>query len=303
MRRIRITLPAPAADIGSGLHGLALALGLYITVEITERTDTELTVETTGEGAGLYAVGLRHPVVLGMIRVFQAIESAIAGITIRIDSQIPVHSGLNVDAMFFVAGMLGANNLLNNPLSRRDLIQLAHQKGFRLDHLVATLIGGLSSSLFVDDDALIYRQLPLKIPNVVLVSPENIEIDVETVQPEMIRREDALTNLNRLPLLLEAFQVGDIKLLGRTLEDAISTPLLARLVPAFELLRLASAELGIQAMTFCGEGGAILLFGEISNTRLAQAVKRYLAEQQIDSLVYPLSIDTQGVVISIAQSS
>jgi homoserine kinase len=120
MRRIKIVLPATISDFGPGLGGLGLALGLHTIVEITERTDDKLNVETAGEDAGRYAVGLRHPVVLGLIRIFQRLENTVLGLNIRIDNRIPHAAGLGVEAAYLIAGIIGANNLLGNTYKRED---------------------------------------------------------------------------------------------------------------------------------------------------------------------------------------
>ena len=144
MRKVKVVLPATVTNLGPGLNSLALALALHVTVEIIERTDDIFTVETSGEGAGYYSTGLRHPVVLGLAYIFQKLERAPLGLTIRVDSRIPPASGLGSEAAFLIAGVIGANNLFGNPFNRETIVTLAAEVCRRPDHAVTAILGGLT---------------------------------------------------------------------------------------------------------------------------------------------------------------
>jgi len=74
MRIVTVRLPATMTRFGPGIRALGLAVGLYTTVEISERADNQLIVDATGEGAGHYSTGLRHPVTLALMRIFQQVQ-------------------------------------------------------------------------------------------------------------------------------------------------------------------------------------------------------------------------------------
>ncbi|MEO8393902.1 MAG: hypothetical protein ABI700_13000, partial [Chloroflexota bacterium] len=173
MRKVKVVLPATVTNLGPGLNSLALALALHVTVEISERSDDIFTVETSGEGAGYYSTGLRHPVVLGLSYVFQKIERAPLGLTIKVDSKIPPASGLGSEAAFLIAGVIAANNLFDHPFNRETIITLAAEVCRRPDHAVTAIHGGLTSSL-LDGETILYRRLPIQ-PNglqMVVVVPQ-----------------------------------------------------------------------------------------------------------------------------------
>ena len=112
MQKIKIRLPATLTDFSPGLRSLGLAISLYTQVELIPRHDDKLIVESEGDGAGHYTLSLQHPVVLGMIRVFQRLECAPLGITIRVQNAIPLNSGLGAEDALMAAGVVGASNLL-----------------------------------------------------------------------------------------------------------------------------------------------------------------------------------------------
>ena len=304
MRRVKITLPATATNIGPGIHTLGLALGLYTTVEITERTDESLVVETEGEGAGRYGTGLQHPVVLALIRVFQRLERAPLGLTVKIANQIPLGSGLGAETAFLVAGIIGANNLLGNTLSRADVLEMTAQISRRPDHTVTAILGGLTASM-VDAGALVYRTFPVSAPRMVVVLPqlENFPGEDRTTLPERVSFEDVIYNLSRIPLLIEAFGSGNLEQFGRLMNDKLLTPLLRPHISGYDQVADIARRAGAQAITVSGNGPAMIAFATTGHKKLAEAMEAAFENAGVKARSWILQVDTQGVVVSIAQSA
>lgn len=300
MRKVKVTLPATVTDFGVGLHGLGLALALHITVELIERTDDQFVVETSGEGAGQYSTGLRHPVVIGLTRVFQRLEQSPSGLTIRADSRIPPNSGLGVEAAFEIAGIIGANNLRGGELSRSDVLTLAAQVT-RADQAAAALLGGLTTSILSDTDGLITRSLPVAALQTVVVVPE-LDMYAPPTLPPRVASEDALHDLSRLPLLIEALRTGDHDLLAETISDRLYTPLAQRAIPAFEHVVTIAKRNGASAVAISGGGPALIAFTPADPRPLADALVTAFASSDIKARVWVAPVDRQGVVLSVAQS-
>lgn len=304
MRRVKITLPATVTNLGPGIHSLGLALGLYTTVEITGRTDESLVVETEGEGAGRYGTGLQHPVVLALIRVCQRLERAPLGLTVKISNQIPLGSGLGAEAAFLIAGIIGANNLLDNPLSRTEVLDMAAQISKRPDHTVTAILGGLTASM-TNAGTLLYRTFPVAAPKVVVVLPqiEPYPPSDRTSVPERVLFEDAVHNISRIPLLLDAFRSGDLAQLGQLMEDKLLTPSLRPHISGYEQVFEAARRAGAQAITLCGNGPTLAVFASTGHKKLAEAIELAFENVGVKARSWVVSVDTQGVVVSIAQSA
>ncbi len=299
MRKVKVTLPATVTDFGVGLHGLGLALALHVTVEMVERSDDQFVVETSGEGAGQYSTGLRHPVILGLARVFQQLERAPTGVTVRVDSRVPPASGLGVEAAFQIAGIVGANNLFGGVLAR-DAVQTLAAQLTRPDHAVTALLGGLTTSL-MDDDHLIQRSLPVAAFQVVVAVPQ---LD-EYIPPALTGRidvDDALYDLSRLPLLIEALRSGDHDLLAHSLDDRLLAPLLQRAIPGFDHVVTVAKRNGASAVAVSGGGPALIAFARSQPQPLAEAITAAFAAAGIDVRTWIVPVDRQGVVLSLAQS-
>lgn len=304
MRKVKITLPAVITDLGAGVGALGLAVGLHTVIEITERRDSQLIVETEGEGAGHYSTGLRHPVVLAMMRVFQKCERAPLGITVRVTNHIPLESGLGVEAAFLVGGLIGANNLLSSPFSRADLLQLAAQISGRPDSVTATMLGGLTTGILHDDEGLVYRSLPATSLKLVIVLPdlERYADQTRTATPQRVPREDALHNLQRLPLLVEGLRGGDLQLIAHGLTDRLQAPYYIPRLTGYAHVVEVARRAGAAALAICGSGPALVAFAGAQHDALAEVLVAAFDNAGVDARAWVVPIDTQGVVISAVQS-
>ncbi|MBZ0302757.1 MAG: homoserine kinase [Anaerolineae bacterium] len=302
MRKVTVRLPATMTCIGPGIRALGLALSLYATIEISERSDHQLIVDTAGEGAGHYSIGLRHPVVLGLMRVFQQAERAPLGVHIRVTSQIPVASGLGAEAAFWVAGIIGGSNLLGLSLSRQEILKLSAQIAPKPDHAISALLGGLSSAV-QQADQLIYRALPIRAFPLVVVTPDIDDYPESNTPPETIPWSDAAHNLSRVPLLLEGFRTGDLPLISAMLDDRILQPRLNTRIPGYQHVRETARLAGALGVTLSGSGPSLIAFAPHHHQQVADAMIAAFGYAGIQARAHVVTIDTQGVVISAVQSS
>jgi homoserine kinase len=300
MQKIKIRLPATLTDFGVGIGNLGLALGLYTQIEMSPRTDDKLLVEPYGEGAGEYALGLRHPTVLGMMRIFQRLENAPLGVHVKISNDIPLNSGLGAETAFMVAGVLGANNLMGNRYNRDELIQLSAKISKHPHNAITTMLGGLTSHIQTDDK-LLYKSLPFTAFKVIVAMPR-LDNYAPPVLPERFSSADTLHNLQRLPLFLNALREGDLRLLAQTFDDKLMANDTQRRIGGFahvaEVARLA----GALSVTTSGGGTAMIFLAQRNHDRIAEVIETAFGNLQISARVLVLPLDTQGVIISMMQS-
>jgi len=301
VQKIKIRLPATLTSFGPGVQSLSLALGLYTHVEISARTDDQLIVETSGEGAGQYAIGLRHPVVLALMRVFQHEERAPSGINIHIDNQIPLNSGLGAEAAFMVAGVIGGNNLMGNPFKREEMIQFAAKITGSPDSTVTSILGGLTASM-IDDEQIIYRSLPTQSFKLIVAVPD-IDNYAAPDLPEQIKHSQAIYNLQRTPLVMEALREGNIANLAQSIGDQIHASVITKRISGYahvaEVARLA----GTLATTTSGSGPAMIFLAEKRLDEIAAVIANAFKNLAIPAKVMVVPTDSQGVVISMMQSA
>lgn len=303
MRRVKVTLPATITNLGPGLNSLGLAVGLRLDVEFTDRTDEALVVETSGEGSGRYAIGLRHPVVLGMTRVYQRFERAPSGLTIRIDNQIPLGSGLGGEAAFLIAGVVGANNLLGGLLAREPLLHLAVEVSRRADHTVTAMLGGLTASRF-EDENLTYARLPVEPMQTVIVVPElsSYAASARANIPDRVALADALYDLSALPLLMDALRRGDHALIRAGLQDRLIAPSRLVQIPGANDVIAAAQNSGASAVALCGAGPALVAFAPRDHHLIADAMLAAFENHGVSARSWIVPVDMQGIVLSAART-
>ncbi len=303
MRRVKVTLPGTITNLGTGLYALGLAVALHTTIEVSERTDSLLNVETTGEDAGRYPLGIRHPVILGMSRIFQRLERSVVGINVRIDNHIPTALGLGVETAFFVGGMIAANNLFGSPFKRAELLQIASKVTGRADQAVTSMVGGLTSSTLIGNNV-IYRSFTLAPMKVVLVLPQLPDYVENTrgAVPDAPPMRDALHNLSRLPLLVEALKSGDLAFAGKVMDDRLFAPYRIAHIPGYEDVVEVAQLNGAASVSLCGSGPTLLALAANHHQKIAEAITHTFEDAGVTAKTWIVPIDTQGIVLSVAQT-
>lgn len=301
MQKIKIRLPATLTNFGANLDSMVLAVGLYTHVELSPRSDNQLIVETEGEGAGHYALGLQHPVVLGISRFFQHLEKTQLGIHIKVKNDIPIHCGLGAETALMLAGIIGANNLMGNPFNRNQLIPLSAKFSPHQDGAIASFIGGLATSISVEQD-IIYRALPITPFRMILAIPEIKKFKVAN-SPDLVAMKDMQHNLRRTALMQQAFADGDLTLLMQTLNDPIDQPLVQAGISGFSHIAEVARLAGAIGVTTTGRGSTMVFFAHDNLPNLVEVIEQTFKNLDVEARVLNVPVDTQGVVISVMQST
>ena len=118
---------ASSANLGPGFDSLGLALSLYDEI-VVETTESGLTVQVEGEGAGQVPLDSTHLVVRAIEHGLQAAGVAAAGLNVLCRNEIPHSRGLGSSAAAVVGGLAAVNGLVTQigsaPLAETELIQL-----------------------------------------------------------------------------------------------------------------------------------------------------------------------------------
>ncbi|SEH70487.1 homoserine kinase [Mycolicibacterium rutilum] len=256
---------ASSANLGPGFDSLGLALSLYDEI-VVETTETGLTVEVEGEGAGQVPLDASHLVVRAIDRGLQATGVSVAGMTVRCRNDIPHSRGLGSSAAAVVGGLAVVNGLVAQAgltaLTEQQLIQLSSEfEGHPDNASAAVLGGGVVSWTEKDGSATRYAAAPIRVhPDVRLFSavPQQRSSTAETrvLLPDTVSHTDARFNLSRAALLVVALTERPDLLMAAT-EDVLHQPQRAAAMPASaEYLRVLR-RCGIAAV-LSGAGPAVL---------------------------------------------
>lgn len=263
------TVAASSANLGPGFDSLGLALGLYdeLTVETTE---SGLTIDVEGQGAGQVPLDDSHLVVRAIKRGLEAAGLRADGLKVKSCNVIPHSRGLGSSAAAVVGGLAVVNGLAaqvgSRELSRDELVQLSSEFEGHPDNAAAAVLGGAVVSWTesadragAHPDRYGAAQLDLH-PDIRFFPaiPQNRSSTAETrvLLPEQVPHADARFNLSRAAMLVVALTTRPDLLLTAT-EDRLHQPQRAPAMPASAEYLAALRRLDIPAV-LSGAGPAVI---------------------------------------------
>ena len=254
---------ASSANLGPGFDSLGLALSLYDEI-VVETTESGLTVEVEGEGAGQVPLDSTHLVVRAIERGLQAAGIRANGLNVLCRNDIPHSRGLGSSAAAVVGGLAAANGLVaqseSPPLTDADLVQLSSEFEGHPDNASAAVFGGAVVSYTEGADPR-YAAAPLRLHPDIRLFPAIPEIRSSTAEtrvllPEHVSHVDARFNLSRAALLVVALTERPDLLMAAT-EDRLHQPQRAAAMPASAEYLAILRRCGIAAV-LSGAGPAVL---------------------------------------------
>jgi homoserine kinase len=296
MKQVTVTVPATSANLGPGFDCLGVAWQLYNRF-CWRREPSGLSVTVRGEGAASIPADPDNLAVQAAERLFAHVGQRPSGLSLIQDNQIPAGSGLGSSATAVLGGLLGANGLLDNPLSQAELLALAAGLEGHADNVAPALHGGLT--LVVGDEPApryLVECLPVADLTAVIILPE-FELPTATaraVLPLQVPLGDAVFTLGRLGLLLPALATGDYARLAVAMADKLHQPYRLPLIPGMPAAFTAVRQAGAAAVALSGAGPGLLAFAPENHEMIGKAGQAAFAAVGLTSRVYQLAIDRQG---------
>lgn len=308
---MKVRVPATTANLGPGFDILALALRLYNTVEIEVGKDKgkkKLQIDITGEGENSLPRDRRNIVYQAAKLVFDKFHFAPDTIRIRLNNRIPLASGLGSSAAARIGGLVGANRLCGEKLSREEILDVAAEMEGHPDNVAAGIMGGLVVSCVVS-----VKRERRRIEVVKYNAPQNLSCVVcvpnfqvmtrkaREILPRTIKFEQAVFNSSRVAMLISALFQRRYGLLRMAMEDRLHQPYRRRLVRGMEEVFRQALLAGALGVSLSGAGPSIFAFAPSSRPRLADRVGKAMQEafgkNRVESRYLVLGIDKEGTKI------
>ena len=298
----RVRVPATTANIGPGFDCLGLALDLWNEVRFSLEGDR---VEVTMEGPD--PAGLPRDESNLVARAFLRLceEAGVAppaGLRIHCDIRVPLSSGLGSSSTAIVAGLLGANALMGRPFDRDRILELAADIEGHPDNVAAALLGGLTI-VVQKDDRLLTKKILVPEVHVALAVPD-LPFSTRAARaalPTEVSMADAVFNLQRTPLVVEALRTGDYELLSQVMDDRLHQASRLKRIPGGRIAWLAAQNAGAAAVAVSGSGPSLIAFVSLATdaSRIARVMVEAFAAEGVTAIPLGLAASAAGATVAV----
>jgi len=306
---IKVFAPASVANVACGFDILGFALerpGDEIIGRINPNTKGLRITQITGDNKKLSHNILENTAGFAAYKLLEHLQETELGIDIEIHKKMPFGSGLGSSAASAVAGVMIVNELLKNPLSKRELLPFAvmgeqiADGAFHADNVAPSLLGGMT--LIRDTATFDIHRVPVPkgvyisvlYPHIKVLTKDARSILSDTVTMQQMIRQTG----NIAGLMLGCFN-GDLELIGRSLEDAVIEPQRAKLIPRFYDVKEAALKCGALGCSISGAGPSI--FAISTNSLVAEevglAMQKIYNDLKINNDLYLSAINQEGAIL------
>ena len=262
-QKVVVDVPATTANLGPGFDCLGAALDLnnrFAMRRIEGNGERfELIIEGT-EGNHLRG-GPDNLVYRAAQRVWKAAGLEPVALEARVRLAVPPARGLGSSATAIVAGLMGANALVGEPLSKEKLLELAIDIEGHPDNVVPSLLGGLCMTAKAASQRwrVVRCEWTADVKAVVAIPSIRLSTsEARRAMPKAIPIGDAVVNLGALTLLLQGLRTGNGDLIADGMHDRLHEPYRWRLIKGGDQVKQAALEAGAWGCAISGAGPSII---------------------------------------------
>ncbi len=293
---IKIQIPATSANLGAGFDALGLALTFYNYVEMEESDRIDI---SSADGLEI-PTDEKNLIYVSAKDLFELCGKKLDGLKLVQSNNIPMARGLGSSSACIVAGLVGANTMLGNPLSTDDLVDLAAQIEGHPDNTAPALLGGIVTAVFDGRKVHWVKQEVFTKLKFVAIIPD-FELKTELARaclPTEISHKDAVYNLSRAALFSASLLTGKFENLRTAVHDKLHQPYRMELIPhCREAFDIAYTH-GAYGAYISGAGPTVMAIVDEDNTYFEGKMKFSLKNAGLDGWeVREFRIDNCGTVL------
>ena len=294
--KFTIKVPATSANLGPGFDALGLALSLWNETVVTPAEEFLVTV--TGEGADRLAPGRNNLIVRAAQKLAERAGKELPPFHAECVNHVPLSSGMGSSSAAILTGLLAGNALLNDPLSREEVLNFAAEMEGHPDNVAPALLGGLVVAI-IDNGKVIARQIPIRMDVCITIVLPDFYLPTKQARaalPKRIPMKNAVHNISRAVLVTEAFRTGDLDLLGKAMTDTLHQPYRLKLIPGATSAMEAAKEAGASAVALSGAGPSLIAFSKTELT-IGESMKRAFESEGLKARDFSLKVNAEGAEV------
>ena len=302
MQRIDVRVPATSANLGPGFDCLGMALDMWNHVQFQPGEDPG--VHVVGQGAGYLSTDRDNLVYRAAERYFQETGIAMPPLSITCRNEIPLARGLGSSSAAIVGGLVGASAMASDALPDLELLwKLAVAMEGHPDNVTPALFGGCQI-VVREQDTLVRAvvSLPQNLQAILFIPDMPMfTIQARKILPSQVSREDAVYNMGRVALLVNALATGRVEDLRVATQDRLHQPARQQLMPAMRLLFRNALDAGALGVFLSSAGSTILALTGGEDARVAKEMTDAANRAGIHGEVRITKPSSQGAHVTRAE--
>ena len=282
--------------MGPGFDCLGMALDIWNTVEVTVGGSG---VDISGEGHDSLPNNASNLVHKSVARVFEQLGRDVPEFRLSCHNEIPLARGLGSSSASLIGGLTAGNELCDQAFTEDEILQIASEIEGHPDNVTPALYGGFR--IAVNHNGRIISA-PVPIPEgleAVLFIPD-VPMPTEEARgilPPEISRTDAVHNIGRAALLVQAFTSGDLSLLDIATGDVLHQPARQAIFPAMKNMFRAAMAVGALGVFLSGAGSTVLALARDKEFTIGYEMADAAAKSGIEGQVKITKPVSQGAQV------
>lgn len=289
---IRISVPATSANLGIGYDTLGMAVSLYSHFTF-ERAD-ELTITGCPEEFR----NANNLVYASLVDALAEWGEEPFGVSIDIQTEVPVARGLGSSSTCVVAGIMAAAALTGHTVTREELVAMATRVEGHPDNVAPAILGAAVCS-FTPEGRLprcLRYDVSDRLRFVTVIPPYEVHTsEARKVVPQEVPLSTAVWQMGRVAGLTRGLETGDASLIADSNDDRLQEPYRRALIPDYDAIRETCLEGGAKTMWISGSGSTLMAVTD--DTIVAKFLQVRLKERFPECETHILTCDTCGAQI------
>ena len=299
-QKVVVDVPATTANLGPGFDclGAALDLNNRFAMRRIEGGGERFELIIEGTAGSHLRGGPENLVYRAAQRVWKAAGLEPVALEARVRLAVPPARGLGSSATAIVAGLMGANALVGEPLSKEKLLELAIDIEGHPDNVVPSLLGGLCMTAKAASQRwrVVRCEWTPSVKAVVAIPSIRLSTsEARRAMPKAIPVGDAVVNLGALTLLLQGLRTGNGDLISDGMHDRLHEPYRWRLIKGGDQVKQAAMDAGAWGCAISGAGPSVLaLCEEDKGPAVSRAMVKAWEAAGVASRAPVLNLQTSG---------
>ena len=306
-KRLKVRATATVANVSCGFDCIGYSIGSpadILTLEIQDRPGLELTI--SGEKSGTIPLEAEDNTAgKAILSLLNSLDRD-TGFRIHIEKGIPPGSGLGSSAASAVAGVVGVNELLGNPMEENELLvhcmagETASAPTEHADNVAPSLMGGIVLIRSYEPLEVLKLNVPDNLYSTVVLPDYSVNTrDARNILPKTVPLKSAITQSGNLAGFILGLEKEDFDLLGRSMVDLFAEPVRKKLIPGFESVRQAALDSGAIGCGISGSGPTLfaLSSSEEDASKIGKSMVEAFLKKGLKSRAYSSLINNQPAKI------